>query len=126
MDSDPPEVNVATAETEVEAIEARLLVLELEKQSLLERKRQLVAAEQVNERTMPAIEVPVSTGDKIALFRSLFRGRDDVHALRWENTQGRRARLTPQRLPRNALIDRNLDTGDFILKGPGQLAEEGQ
>ena len=48
MDSDPPEVNVATAETEVEAIEARLLVLELEKQSLLERKRQLVAAEQVN------------------------------------------------------------------------------
>ncbi|TXS92194.1 DEAD/DEAH box helicase [Parahaliea maris] len=66
------------------------MALELERQSLLERKRQLVAMERVNDRTVPAIEVPVSTGDKIALFRSLFRGRDDVHALRWENTQGRR------------------------------------
>ncbi|MBN7796967.1 TOTE conflict system archaeo-eukaryotic primase domain-containing protein [Parahaliea mediterranea] len=90
MDSHPPEANVATADTELEAIEARLLALELERQSLLEHKRQLVAMERVNDRTVPAIEVPVSTGDKIALFRSLFRGRDDVHALRWESRQGRR------------------------------------
>ena len=85
VDSDPP-----SAQTELEALEARLLALELEKQSLLERKWQLVAAEQVNDQTMPPIEVPVSTGDKIALFRSFFRGRDDIFAVRWENSQGRR------------------------------------
>ena len=84
VDSDPP-----SAQTELEALEARLLALDLEKQSLLERKWQLVAAEQVNDQTMPPIEVPVSTGDKIALFRSLFRGRDDIFAVRWENSQGR-------------------------------------
>ena len=26
---------------------------------------------------------------RIALFRDLFRGRDDVYAVRWENTNGR-------------------------------------
>ena len=30
-----------------------------------------------------------STDDKIALFRKLFRGRDDVYAKRWENKSGR-------------------------------------
>ena len=89
MDSDPPKSNTASVETDLEAIEARLLALELEKQSLFERKRQLVAADQLNDQTIPAIDVPVSTGDKIALFRSLFRGREDIYALRWENSQGR-------------------------------------
>ncbi|WP_407919190.1 TOTE conflict system archaeo-eukaryotic primase domain-containing protein [Deferrisoma camini] len=27
--------------------------------------------------------------EKVALFRSLFRGRDDVYALRWESKKGR-------------------------------------
>ena len=58
VDSDP-----LSAQTELEALEARLLALDLEKQSLLERKWQLVAAEQVNDQTIPPIEVPVSTGD---------------------------------------------------------------
>ena len=90
MDSGPPESNAATAEAELAAIEARLTALELEKQSLFERKRQLVAAKQVNDQTMSPIEVPVSTGDKIELFRSLFRGREDIFAVRWESSQGRR------------------------------------
>ncbi len=29
------------------------------------------------------------TEEKVAVFRSLFRGRDDVYALRWENKSGR-------------------------------------
>lgn len=33
--------------------------------------------------------VPLSTTEKIALFRSLFRGRDDVYAQRWESPDGR-------------------------------------
>jgi superfamily II DNA or RNA helicase len=31
----------------------------------------------------------LSVAEKIALYRSLFRGRDDVHAVRWENKNGR-------------------------------------
>ena len=32
---------------------------------------------------------PGSTQEKVALFRSLFRGRDDVYALRWQSSSGR-------------------------------------
>jgi hypothetical protein len=32
---------------------------------------------------------PSSTQEKVALFRRLFRGRDDVYALRWQNNSGR-------------------------------------
>lgn len=32
---------------------------------------------------------PTSTADKIALFRRLFRGRDDVYPQRWESSKGR-------------------------------------
>ena len=30
-----------------------------------------------------------SPGEKVALFRGLFRGREDVHAVRWEGRQGK-------------------------------------
>lgn len=33
--------------------------------------------------------VQLSTGQKITIFRSLFRGRDDVYAARWESPDGR-------------------------------------
>src|SRR5713101_9668230 len=34
--------------------------------------------------------IPVLKAEqRIALFRNLFRGRDDVYAVRWENTDGR-------------------------------------
>jgi superfamily II DNA or RNA helicase len=32
---------------------------------------------------------PSSTQEKVTLFRSLFRGRDDVYALRWQSSSGR-------------------------------------
>ena len=38
----------------------------------------------------PAPNKPkLSTAEKIALFRSLFRGREDVYAQRWESPDGR-------------------------------------
>jgi len=37
--------------------------------------------------TTPAVSRQSSSEAKIQLFRSLFRGRDDVHALRWENNR---------------------------------------
>jgi hypothetical protein len=40
--------------------------------------------------TLPRPDTPVLKGEqRIALFRSLFHGRDDVYAVRWENADGR-------------------------------------
>ena len=39
--------------------------------------------------TLPASELSLSTKDKIALFRRLFRGRDDVYPQRWESAKGK-------------------------------------
>jgi hypothetical protein len=40
-----------------------------------------------------AVKLSLSTPEKITLFRSLFRGREDVYAQRWESQDGR-PRLT--------------------------------
>src|SRR5215471_20037930 len=37
----------------------------------------------------PSSQSPLNTAQKIALFRSLFRGREDVYAQRWESADGR-------------------------------------
>src|ERR1035441_1794415 len=39
--------------------------------------------------TAPPVDKEERARKRIALFRSLFRGRDDVYARRWENTDGR-------------------------------------
>ncbi|QPN68309.1 DEAD/DEAH box helicase family protein [Synechococcus sp. CBW1006] len=38
---------------------------------------------------------PSSTQEKVALFRRLFRGRDDVHALRWQSNNSGRSGYAP-------------------------------
>jgi hypothetical protein len=38
---------------------------------------------------------PSSTQEKVALFRRLFRGRDDVHALRWQSNRSGRSGYAP-------------------------------
>ena len=44
----------------------------------------------VTTNALPSAHIPVLKAEqRIALFRSLFRGRDDVYAVRWENTDGR-------------------------------------
>ena len=44
----------------------------------------------VTTNALPSAHIPVLKAEqRIALFRSLFHGRDDVYAVRWENTDGR-------------------------------------
>ena len=45
-------------------------------------------AELISPKVPPAVS-HLKTREKIALFRSLFRGRDDVYARRWESRDGR-------------------------------------
>jgi hypothetical protein len=37
----------------------------------------------------PSAHAPLSPEEKVALFRRLFRGRDDVYALRWQSNSPR-------------------------------------
>ena len=44
----------------------------------------------VTKNALPKAHIPVLKAEqRIALFRSFFHGRDDVYAVRWENTDGR-------------------------------------
>jgi hypothetical protein len=44
----------------------------------------------VTTSTLPSPHTPVLKAEqRIALFRSLFHGREDVYAVRWENADGR-------------------------------------
>lgn len=61
------------------------------------RLRGLLAEHGIADGLMPtqrsadpaSIRPKLSTSEKIALFRSLFRGREDVYAQRWEGPDGR-------------------------------------
>ena len=80
---------MSPVDPELKSIEERLSELEQAKQFLLKRRQQLLASDVVSDRVADAVKVPASTHEKVALFGSLFRGREDVHAMRWENNEGR-------------------------------------
>src|SRR5690606_734618 len=72
--------------------------LEAENQHLRGQLARLGLESPISHDAPPTPEVPncatppraeLTTSQKIALFRSLFRGREDVYALRWESPDGR-------------------------------------
>lgn len=69
----------------VAAIDARLAALEAERAHLLVQRAEIKASEA---ERIPVSE-ELSPGQKVAIFRGLFRGRTDVFATRWQNQQGR-------------------------------------
>lgn len=82
---------------EIAAIRRRLARLESEKAELEASLVRLLAEhEVVEERPAPIDVAPVtnasSPAEKIALFRALFRGREDVFPTRWENVKTGKAR----------------------------------
>jgi len=68
---------------DIAAIDKRLADIESETESLLQLRQQLLnqKSEIEQERLTPE--------QKIAIFKSLFRGRTDLFAARWQNKQGR-------------------------------------
>ena len=86
---------------------ARLIGL-LEAHGIAWRSSEHPQSEPSPDSAQPAVRTPGSAEQKVALFRRLFRGRDDVYALRWQSrTSGRsgyapacaNARTTSQRSP---------------------------
>lgn len=73
-----------SVEQRLKAIDRQLSELDARRKDLLEQRKQLQA---------PSSKIPViekfSPEEKIQLFSSLFRGRSDVFAVRWENQAGR-------------------------------------
>ncbi len=65
-------------------IDARLVEIEHEKSQLLARKKELL--QPPPSYTSDAL---LTKDQKIAIFRDLFRGRQDIFANRWQNKQGR-------------------------------------
>ena len=66
------------------AIDTRLAELEREKQQLITLRQELQAS-----KPIPAVSDTLTPEQKIAIFSSLFRGRIDIFARRWQNKQGR-------------------------------------
>ena len=82
---------MTSVDKELETIDERLSALEQEKMSLLKLKlkQRLTARERLPAQVEISAQAPASAREKIALFGELFRGRQEVHAVRWENKQGR-------------------------------------
>jgi hypothetical protein len=82
---------------ELEREQERLATLDGERARTRERiaalRTELAAASRVGVET--EVATPRSPGDKVALFRSLFRGRADVFARRWVNERKRTAGYAP-------------------------------
>lgn len=75
---------------ELQSIEEALAAIERRKAELVQRQSLLLVQQQ---SLIPAITQPdpisMTTQQKVDLFISLFQGRNDIYAMRWENKQGR-------------------------------------
>jgi superfamily II DNA or RNA helicase len=88
---------------EITAFETRLAELDRERASLLTALEQVKQRRSVDEPAAPvqreesyvARTTRLSNAEKIAQFRSLFRGRDDVFPRRWENSKTGKAGYAP-------------------------------
>jgi hypothetical protein len=83
--SDP--LGIVERDHEIAAVRERLARLESEKAELQADLNRLLSASERRDELPPAGDAPVTNASgpaaKIALFRSLFRGRDDVFPKRW-------------------------------------------
>lgn len=79
-----------TGDSEIAALEQQVKELDVEKQRLLVRigelRRELPPAGELSGRPA-ALRVPSTPEEKVALFLSLFRGREDLFPKLWENAR---------------------------------------
>lgn len=68
---------------DIPAIDKRLLEIAAEKEALLRLKKQLL------QQQHPLNTETFSSEEKLNIFKSLFKGRSDIFATRWESTRGK-------------------------------------
>jgi len=76
----------STKSEEIEQIKRRLSTLNVERERLEAELKKLVTEAEAKPDPLAA-KAQFSNTDKIKIFRSLFRGREDVFPVRWENTK---------------------------------------
>ena len=81
--------------SEAVGIRARLLALAEETAALRARLAELETARPAGDTGEPPITKESGNEEKIALFRSLFRGRDDLFPRRWESSRSGRSGYAP-------------------------------
>lgn len=82
---------------QISALRGRLAALDRERSEIAEQLGALerTQTEQARQPTSAGVTMASSTAAKIALFRSLFRGREDVLPRRWENRKTQKAGYAP-------------------------------
>lgn len=95
----PDLLGIVARDREISALRERLAQLESEKAELQADINRLLSAPEARDSPSFVDGLPVTNASspaaKIALFRSLFRGRDDVFPRRWENTKTGKAGYAP-------------------------------
>jgi superfamily II DNA or RNA helicase len=89
--------------TEIADLQRRLAELDRERESVLTALEQLTLRSKSEAQPTPpsqtaviiATETALSNAEKVALYRSLFRGRDDVFPRRWDNPKTGKAGYSP-------------------------------
>jgi superfamily II DNA or RNA helicase len=92
-----------TLNKEIADLQQRLVELDRERASILAALEQLRQRRRAEVQATPSSQTgdttsktpELSNAEKIALFRSLFRGRDDVFPRRWENAKTAKAGYAP-------------------------------
>jgi len=77
MNNQTPKTNL-----DIHAIDKRLTEISAEKETLLRLRKQLL-----QQQSSPSN--PLSSEEKLCIFQSLFKGRSDIFATRWENQKGK-------------------------------------
>ncbi len=85
------EERIAALQSDIADHNARLKILREELTSLALEPGGIFASTP----PLPRVNPPASNADKLILFRSLFRGREDVFPLRWENPKTGRCGFSP-------------------------------
>jgi hypothetical protein len=95
----PDLLEMVGRDREIAEIHKRLARLESEKAELEASLNRLLSAHEASDSPPPPSDAPVTNASspaaKIALFRSLFRGRDDLFPKRWENPKTGKAGYAP-------------------------------
>lgn len=71
----------------------------IEQPAAVQPPRQMVLPSPVHGAPLPHVDQESSTQDKLGLYRTLFAGRSDVYAYRWENAADGTKGWSPKRRP---------------------------
>jgi len=74
---------------EINIINQKLIELERERDTLIKRREALSQQHTAQSIDSPNVSIPLSTTQKVDIFKALFKGRSDIFSSRWQNAKGK-------------------------------------